>query len=65
MYQKSAEVPWQQDKITEAWHQRLGLDFLECTFSEYSNIKSVLEISCGYDYLLSAIKRKGINFLRL
>ncbi len=62
MYQNAAKVPWQQDRIAEIWHRRLGLDFLECAFSEYSDIKSVLEIGCGYGYLLSAIKRKGIDF---
>ncbi len=61
MYRYSKEVPWHQDKIFDKYYGRIGVEIINCAF-ENANIKTVLDVGCGYGYLFSRIKRHGIKF---
>ena len=60
MYRYSAQVPWHQDKIIERYYGRIYLNVIEYAFEK--KVKSVLEVGCGYGYVLSKLKRNGISF---
>lgn len=57
MYKESVETPWHQDIIPDTWHGKIGLNLLEAAYQE-AEINNVLEIGCGYGYILNWIFQK-------
>jgi SAM-dependent methyltransferase len=59
MYRHSAQVPWHQDKVMERYCVRICFNIIEYVLEK--GVKSVLEVGCGYGYVLSKLKRNGIS----
>ena len=55
MYKHSEEVPWNQDARLDTWHGKIGQCVMESAFDDGS-IKNIIEVGCGYGYILSRLK---------
>ena len=54
MYQKSAEVPWLQDRVPTRMDCRVAVEFLAC----HSPFQHVVEIGCGLGYFAEMVRQR-------
>jgi len=63
MYRYSKEIPWNQDKVIDSFYKKIPLEILKSILNNKVNsIKKVIEVGCGYGYVLSNIYTSGIFF---
>ena len=60
MYINSEDVPWHQDSIPKTWSGKVGTNVLEAAFAE-DQITSVMEVGCGYGYILANLRRPSLS----
>jgi len=58
MYQKSKGIPWNQDKASEQWFNKISLAIIKRALDDPC-VKSIHEIGCGLGYCISNFRNKG------